>query len=369
MDELVYKIGISLIPGVGSVNAKKIIAYVGSIEGVFKEKERNLVKIPGIGQYIAHSVAHHNVLGRAEKELAFISRHQVKPLFYLDKEYPERLKHCADAPVMLFVKGDIDFNLPKFVAIVGTRSATSYGKQFCETLIRELNERNHKAIIVSGLAYGIDITAHKAALKYNMPTIAALGHGLSTVYPSTHKSIACEIVSQGALVSEFLHDEPADKANFLKRNRIIAGLCDAVIVAESGEKGGSLVTADIANSYNREVFALPGLINDPYSKGCNKLIKNNKAALIEGVSDLEYLLNWEVPGERKKIQAVQKSLFLEINDEEQLILDAFSEEKALHIDQLCGLLQQPVSKISPLLLNLEFSGLIKSLPGSLYQRI
>jgi DNA processing protein len=234
----------------------------------------------------------------------------------------------------------------------------------CNELIRDLNENGHNAIIVSGLAYGIDIVSHKAALKNSLKTIAVLGHGLDRIYPSSHKKIAKNIISQGALLTEFLSDTNPDRANFVKRNRIIAGLSDATIVVESAEKGGSLITADIANSYNRDVFAFPGRVNDKYSVGCNKFIKSNRAALIENFKDLEYILGWDVGEAKPKV--IQKKLFVNLSDDEKIIVEFLKENDKQSIDIICVKTNFPMSKVSAMLLNLEFSGIVKSLPGKYY---
>lgn len=364
-DELLkYKIGIALIPGIGFITAKKLIAYVGSVEGVFKEKKSNLVKIPDIGSHLADNIVNHNVFDRVEEEIKFISQYNIKPFFYLDKDYPQRLINCYDAPLLLFAKGDVDFNQSKVISIVGTRNATERGRDICNELIKDLNDNGHNAIIVSGLAYGIDVVSHKAALKNNLKTIAVLGHGLDRIYPSSHTSIAKEIINQGALVTEFLSYTNPDRANFVKRNRIIAGLSDATIVIESAVKGGSLITADIANSYNRDVFAFPGRVNDKYSVGCNKFIKSNRAALIENFKDLEYILGWKA--EEAKPKVIQKKLFVNLTDDEKIIIEFLKENDKQSIDNICLKTQFPMSKVSAMLLNLEFSGIIKSLPGKYY---
>lgn len=365
-DELLkYKIGISLIPGIGSINAKKLIAYAGGLEAVFREKKKNLVRIPGIGASLAEKITTQDVLERAEREIEFIHKYHIGYSFYLDEQYPFRLKNCEDAPVILFYKGNIDFNKMKLISIVGTRNATEYGRRCCMKLVEDMKSRQHDVIIVSGLAYGIDICAHRAALKSGFETIAVLGHGLAMIYPSLHKNTAIDICSHGALVSDFVSDTQPDRNNFVKRNRIIAGLSDATIVMESGAKGGALITADIANSYNRDVFAFPGRVDDPSSVGCNWLIKNNKAALIENIADLEYLLGWDVPS--KSPVSLQTKLFTELSDEEHKILDILKEHGDLPIDTISIHAEFPVSKVSALLLNIEFAGLVQSLPGKIYR--
>ncbi|MFP4023938.1 MAG: DNA-processing protein DprA [Thiohalospira sp.] len=367
--KLKYKIALSLIPKVGHVTAKKLVAYVGDYEGIFKESEKNLLKIPDIGKTLANNIINSNVLPLAEKEIEFIEKNKIRVIFYLDKDYPERLKYCNDAPVLLYAIGDIPMNNRKVLSVVGTRNATDEGVIFCEKLITALAERGHDPVIVSGLAYGIDATAHKSALENNLPTVAVLGHGLDIIYPASHKSLSKQIISNGMLVTDFPSKSKRDKNNFVKRNRIIAGLSDATIVIESGEKGGALVTADIANSYNRDVFAVPGRVTDPYSKGCNQLIKTNKAALLEKVEDIEYLLGWEPESENNQ-KAIQRNLFVNLTDDEKKIIEILkSTTSEPPIDTICVKAQMPTNKVSPLLLELEFKGVLKTLPGKRYKLI
>jgi DNA processing protein len=366
-DQLKYKIGISLIPGVGSINAKKLIAYTGSIEGVFKEKKNNLLKIPGIGDSLAENIVKQQVLEIAEKEIEYIQKNDIRLHFYLDEHYPVRLKNCEDAPVVFFYKGDVDFNQMKIISIVGTRNATEYGKECCNKLIDDLSNRKHKVLIVSGLAYGVDICAHRAALKNGFDTVAVLAHGLATLYPSLHKSTAKEICNHGALLTDFISSTLPERNNFVKRNRIIAGLADVTIVIESGIKGGALITADIANSYNRDVLAFPGRVNDSYSHGTNWLIKTNKAAMIESIEDLEYTLGWDSPG--SGAESKQTQLFVELSAEEQKIADLLREQGELPIDLISLHINLPGSKVSAMLLNLEFAGVVRSLPGKVYRLV
>lgn len=366
-NDLKYKIALSLIPKVGHITAKKLVAYVGSFEGVFKEKKENLLKIPGIGEILANQIIHSKVIPKAEEEIKFIEDNHINVIFYLDKAYPERLKHCEDAPVLLYTKGEIDLNNQKVISIVGTRKATPDGILFCEKLVKELSERKHNPVVVSGLAYGVDATAHRSALQNDLETIAVLGHGLDIIYPATHKKLAEQVIEKGMLITDFPSKSIRDKNNFIKRNRIIAGMSDATIVIESAEKGGSLVTADLANSYNRDVFAVPGRVNDEYSKGCNYLIKTNKAAMLTCVDDLEYILGWESGKEIKN--AIQRELFTELEKEEQLIFDILKEESELSIDIICLKSNMSTSKVAPILLNLEFAGLVRALPGKMFKTI
>jgi DNA processing protein len=362
---LLYKIALSLIPNVGPILTRRLLTVVGSAEGVFLEKPSNLRKIPGFGESLIKKIQHNTILPLAEEELTFIDKYSVKHRFFTDQEYPLRLKQCEDAPVIFYYKGDVNWNHDKIVSIVGTRSATPYGKERCAEIINDLTQRGHHPLIVSGLAYGIDITAHREALKNQLLTVAVLGHGLKTIYPALHTSIAKDISTQGALLTEFASTIKPDRNNFVRRNRLIAGLADATIVVESGATGGALITADIANSYNRDVFAVPGRADDTFSRGTNYLIKTNRAALMESAKDLEYVMGWETA----KQQARQTSLFAETTEEENVILEVLKSEPELSADFICLKSNLPVNKVSGLLLNLEFKGLIKSLPGKMYKAI
>ncbi|WP_372752054.1 DNA-processing protein DprA [Labilibaculum sp.] len=362
--EEIYKIAVSFLNGIGPVNTKKIISYTGSLEGLFKEKKQTLLKIPGLGPGFLDKLDREAAIQAAEEEQKFITDKKIKISFYLDKEYPQRLLNCPDSPCTLYYKGETNFNASRIISIVGTRNASEYGRELCNKLIKDLSEKETKAVIMSGLAYGIDICAHKAALRTNLQTIAAVGHGLHITYPSQHRSYAEEIINQGALISEFTSKSKFDPKNFVRRNRIIAGMADATIVVESAAKGGSLVTADIANSYNRDVFAFPGRTYDKSSIGCNKLIKTNQAHLIEGVADLEYILGWEK--QAKKPAEFQAKLFLDLSSEEELLIQLLKKEGNMPIDSICFRTLLPMSKVSSLLLKLEFDGLIKTLPGKIY---
>lgn len=363
-EDLLYQIGLTLIPGIGSINAKKLVSYIGNVRDIFKETKQKLLKIPGIGEILANEIINQNVLHIAENELKFIEKEKINITFYLDKNFPERLKNCEDSPIILFYKGNTDFNSRKILSIIGTRNNTPEGKDITDKLIEYLATSGHNPIIVSGLAYGIDIIAHKAAIKNNLQTFAVLGHGLDIIYPAQHKSIADKIITQGALITEFLSKSRIDKQNFVKRNRIVAGISDATIVVESAEKGGALITAEIANSYNRDVFAFPGRITDKFSEGCNKLIKTNKAVLIESYKDIEYILGWDTTENKKK--EVQTTLFYEFTDDEKKIISTLKEQNELLIDTISSRTQLPMSKVSALLLNLEFAGMVKCLPGKIF---
>ena len=362
-EELKYQIAISLIPGIGNVLAKKLISYTGSIEAVFREKKKNLTKIPGIGEFLADRIESQDVLSMSEDEVEFIAKNNIQPFFYLNDDYPLRLKQCEDAPVIFYLKGAVDLDSAKILSIVGTRNATGMGREVCEDIVHDLSVNHPELIIVSGLAYGIDICAHRSALKNNIKTIAVLAHGLNFLYPQSHFNTSREIISNGGLVTDFMSTEKPEPNNFIKRNRIIAGLADGTLVVESGPEGGALITADIANSYNREVMAIPGRPGDKYSSGCNALIKSNKAALIECANDIELFLGWDSP--RKDI-GVQQELFSLLSPEEELLFAIVRNSGKISADDISIKSGFSTQKTSALLLNLEFGNHIKSLPGKIY---
>ncbi|MEO8150062.1 MAG: DNA-processing protein DprA [Bacteroidia bacterium] len=364
-EQLKFRIAITMINNVGNVLAKNLISYCGSVEAVFKEKVSHLEKIPGVGSVVAKSVKAFHDFERAEEEIKFMEKYKITPLFFLDKEYPERLKNCMDAPVMLYYKGNANLNVQRMVAFVGTRNATEYGKQQTEKIIEDLAA--YKVTVTSGLAYGIDICAHKAALKNNLDTVAVLAHGLDRIYPSMHKATAQKMLEQGGLLTEYRSGTNPDRENFPSRNRIVAGISDAVVVMEAGARGGALITAEIANNYNRDVFALPGRVDDTYSIGCNHFIKQNKASLMESAADIVYIMGWEEKEKKKKDTPLQRNLFLELSADEKSLMDMLTENGPTSIDSLVMKSNMQVSKIAAALLNLEFNGFVKSLPGKVYQ--
>lgn len=359
-----YKIALSMINGIGNVNAKKLVAYIGSPRAVFDEKKQNILKVPGIGAKLVDEIYNKDALKKADDELNFIEKHGIKTFFYTDKDYPNRLKHYDDSPILLYYKGNAEFNHEKIISIVGTRNASNEGLYNCKKLIEDITNKGYKLLIISGLAYGIDIQAHKHALKNNQATIAALGHGLNKIYPAAHKNIAKDIIKNGGLLTEFASSATLDPSNFVRRNRIIAGMADATIVVESAKKGGSLITAQIANDYNKDVFAFPGRIGDKYSQGCNHLIKTNQASLIESADDLEYIMGWEIT---KKKQAIQTQLFVELSTDEEEIMNILRENGKTSIDIISIKAKMPMSKTSGILLNLEFKGMLISYPGKFYE--
>jgi len=364
--DILQQIAFSNFEGVGPVTGKKILDYFGNIENVFSASVRDFSQVERVGETLARKLyrqlndAGH--LKQAELEVTFIEKNNITPIFYTDQCYPSRLKYCSDSPLMVYKKGKVDLNHTKSIGIVGTRNATSYGKEFCNQLVRDLTQ--HGVLVVSGLAYGIDICAHQAAMENGLPTLGVLAHGLDRVYPAEHRAVASKMQENGGLLTEYMSKTKPDRENFPMRNRIVAGLCDAIVVVESAAKGGSLITAEIANSYNRDVFALPGKVGSSSSNGCNKLIKSNKAALIESYKDIEYVMGWQREKDRPK--QVQKKLFVHLSKEESMLVGLIQTEEKINVDELALKAQIPVSKLSVLLLNLEFNGIVKALPGKFY---
>ncbi|CAM1345750.1 DNA-processing protein DprA [Tenacibaculum crassostreae] len=347
---------------IGDILAKKLITAVGGVENVFKEKPHILHKINGIGTHTTQHLFDESNLKRAEEEFKYIQQNNIAFSYFLDDDYPQNLKHCIDAPILIFKDGNINLNSDKVISIVGTRNISSYGRDFCNQLVEELH--SHNPIIVSGFAYGVDICAHKAAIKNNLQTIAVLAHGLEDIYPKTHKKYIHEVNKNGGFITEFWHNETPLRENFLKRNRIVAGLSKATIIIESAEKGGSLVTADIANSYNRDVFALSGRATDVYSKGCNNLIKNNQAHILTSAEDIVKMLNWDLS---KTSTPKQKELFVNLDEIEQKIYDYLQQNGKQHLDTIALTCEIPVYQLSSLLLQMELKGVVKPLPGKLFE--
>ncbi len=367
--ETLHKVALSFIKGFGSTGLKRIISYTGGIEAFFTEKKHRLLKISGVGTVALEKLNRSEALSLAEEELRFMEANQIKYTSYLDADYPHHLLNCIDSPCVLYYKGNASLNPIRNISIIGTRNATSYGLEQCNQLIDDLAQLKIQPTITSGLAYGIDICAHKAALRNGLPTIAALGHGFHLIYPSQHRQYAEQIVENGLLITEFTSNSRFDPKNFVRRNRIIAGISDATVVIESASKGGSLVTADIANSYNKDVFAYPGKVNDKYSSGCNNLIKTNKACLMESAKDLELILDWDEASLKSAPKEIQTRLFVELSPEEQLIADVLKTNGKTSIDVICGKTKLTMSKVSVLLLQMEFNGVVKSFPGKIYALI
>lgn len=359
---LTHQIALSLIKGVGPLLAKNLLSHFGSAEAVFAASKQEIKQVEGIGEKTAQAILSSDALAKADLQLAFIKKHHIQVLFYTDERYPKRLRNCYDAPLLLYYKGTADLNHQRMVSIVGTRNATSYGKQLCKQLIEILLPYN--VVVVSGLALGIDAVAHKESLQQGLPTVGVLGHGLDRIYPAAHKELTQKMVHQGGLLTEFLPGTNPDRENFPKRNRIIAGISDVTVVVEASFKGGALITAEIANSYNRDVYAFPGRVNDEFSEGCNFLIKTNRAGLINHPKDLIYYLGWD--DEQPQKEVVQTKMPLNLNKEEQLIVDLL-QDKNSSVDELGIRANMPQSKLAIILLTLEMQGIIVSLPGKMYK--
>jgi DNA processing protein len=361
--ELLYQIALTLIPNIGDVNAKALVNHFGSAEAVFQAPKKVLDEIEGIGIVRANSIKNFKDFARAEEEIAFIKKYKITPLFLTDKHYPQRLLNCYDSPPLLYYKGNADLNSSRIIAIVGTRNNDEYGKNICEKFIADLV--NEDVIIVSGLAFGIDSIAHKTSVKNNIKTVGVLAHGLDRVYPAQNISLAKQMVSSGGLLTEFKSNTIPDKPNFPGRNRIVAGMSDATIVVESGIKGGSLITAELANGYNRDVFAFPGRVEDSKSQGCNFLIKNNKAALVTCANDVLENMGWK--NLKKPAAKKQRELFIELSAEEKVVVEILQMQEQVQIDELYFKSKLSSSAVAQALLLLEMQGIVASLPGKIYK--
>ncbi|MBC7382993.1 MAG: DNA-protecting protein DprA [Bacteroidia bacterium] len=361
---ILYQISLKLIPGIGDVLIRNLISYCGGPEQVFKQSKARLEKIPGIGSHLADNIRSFKDFDRAAKEIEFIDKHQIKPVFYLDKNYPVRLKEIADAPTLLYVLGNVELNPPKTVGIVGTRKASEYGKAFTQNLVHDLKELN--CVVLSGLAFGIDVIAHKAAIDEELPTVGVLAHGLDRIYPSQHKTVARKMLENGGLLTEFPSLTNPDRENFPKRNRIVAGMCDVLVVVETAIKGGARITAEIANSYNKDIMAVPGRINDYYSEGCNYLIKENKAAMITSSQDLFNLMGW---GKKPAKQQKSVNLFSQLSEADAQLLLFIQQKQKTGVDDMAFELNIDPGVLALKLLELEFEGYIRTLPGRYYELI
>ena len=361
-DELYYQVALTLIPDLGPIRARILIEHFETASAVFKAKKKEISALDGIGELCARSLKEWGRFAEAEDEICFIEKHHIQPLFITDTNYPQRLLHCYDPPILLYYRGTANLNQSRIISIIGTRNHTEYGKQVTEQLVGAL--QTEQVLIVSGLAFGIDAIAHKSALQNNLPTVGVLGHGMDTIYPSQHKTLAKEMLQHGGLLTEFRKDTKPDKHNFPKRNRIVAGMADATIVIETASKGGSMITAELAHNYNRDLFAVPGKITDTRSSGCLQLIKQNKAMLLTGTEQLLETMGWQ---EKKKTIRKQKELFIELSADEKMIVNLLSETEAVHIDVLFLKSGLSSSSVAAAILNLEIQGVIGGLPGKMYR--
>lgn len=362
--DLFYLLALLKIDGVGDIMAKKLLNHFGNAETIFKTKINQIAAVDGVGTVLLNNLKDKSVFEKAEKELKFIGSNDIKVSFFQDENYPERLKHCFDSPVLIFSAGNINLKNKKIISIVGTRQITSYGTEFCKKLIEDLVPLD--PVIVSGFAYGVDIVAHQLAMDFNLQTIGVVAHGLNQIYPKSHKKYMSQMEQNGGFITEFWSSSKPDKENFVRRNRIVAGMTEATIVIESADKGGSLITANLANDYNRDVFAVPGRVTDKYSQGCNNLIKTQKANVLTSAADLIYILNWDVT---RKSEPVQKQLFVELESDEQKLYDFLLKNGKELLDIIALKCDFPIYKISGILLNMELKGVIRPLPGKLFEAI
>jgi len=359
----IYQVAISLLPGIGNLLARQLISYCVNAENVFLFSKKKLMRIPGIGSKIAYSIQNHSTLRAAEDIILKCSKNNIQILHFTDDDYPQRLKQLYDAPDILFYKGNGELNPLKIISVVGTRRVTSYGRNITERIVQDL--RKHNVTIISGLAYGVDHIAHKEALNVGLPTIGVIAGGMNHIYPALHIKTVQKMYQQGGIITEHEPDIAPEAHFFPERNRIIAGLSDAIIVVEAAKKGGALITAEFANNYNREVFAVPGQIGQNYSVGCNNLIKSHKANIFTSIADLEYMLNWE-PVKQNQSSNISNSADLSI-PEKKIIKVLQQNINGTLIDELSWKSQIPINQIASHLLNLEFRGFVKALPGKKFR--
>ncbi|RAI98426.1 DNA processing protein [Chitinophaga skermanii] len=363
MQALHYQVALTCIPQVGHVVAKELLQHVHSAEEIFKLPFNTLSKIPLIGPTRAKAIKAFRGFDRVEQEVQYMQQHQIQPIFYTDPCYPTRLQHCVDAPILLYAKGNTVLNTPRVVSIIGTRRPTAYGKQLCEQLVRGLQKE--QVLVISGLAYGIDVVAHETCLQAGMPTVGVLAHGFDMLYPPAHHAVANAMLQNGGLLTECMSYTPLHRQHFASRNRIVAGLADATIIVESDEKGGSLITADLAHGYHRDVMAFPGRVGDPASAGCLQLIREQKAQLVTSASDVLDYMNWTSTSPTPPSQ--QRTLFYELPPEEQQLFNLLQAGQKLPFEQVIQQSGLPYSKASAALLNLEMQAIVRVLPGKIYE--
>lgn len=360
--QILYRIALKKIPKVGAVTARNLVSHCGSVEAIFQERRSALLRIPGVGPILADNITRGKYMAAAEDELRHVIDHRITVHFYLDASYPQRLRHYNQSPLLVYTKGTMDLNVSHALAIVGTRQPSTYGVQICEQLIRDLTPVD--PLIVSGLAYGIDITAHRISTEFGLQTVGVLGSGMGQIYPQAHLKQARRMMSRGGVLTEFDFGMGPEKDNFPARNRIVAGMVDAVIVVETARTGGSMITVEFASSFHKDVMAVPGRVSDPLSAGCNALIREHKAHLIESADDVLSLLGWDNTNGQP---AVQTELFTELDPREQLVVELVAKEPEIHIDTLNQLSKLKLSELATVLLSLEFKGFVRTMPGKRYR--
>lgn len=366
-EECIYSIALTQIPGIGHIWAKKLVDGMGSAVEVFKRRKELPERLSGVNRRVVDALDCPQAMERARREYEFTQKNRIQCLTLADEQYPSRLRECDDAPIALFFKGNTNLNALRVINMVGTRNATDYGQQLCATFLHDLQALCPDVLVVSGLAYGIDIYAHRAALANQLSTVGVLAHGLDRIYPSSHRKTAVDMLTDGGLLTEFLTETTPDKHNFVSRNRIVAGMSDATIVVESAAKGGSLITADIAESYHRDCFAFPGRVTDALSLGCNQLIRDNKAALLQSAADFVQVMGWGAASQSAKVEAVQRNLFPDLSEEEQYIVDILQKEGDQQINTLVVRADIPVHRMNALLFELEMKGVVRVLAGGMYR--
>ncbi|MEI6265990.1 MAG: DNA-processing protein DprA [Sphingobacteriia bacterium] len=355
--DLWHRIALTMVPSIGPVLQKKLLDHFSNAADIFKASKTTLCQIEGIGEWTATNIIGWNDYKRVDEEMNFIQKHGIQPLLIGERLYPQRLLNCYDAPTLLYYKGKALLNETRIISIIGTRTNSHYGRSVTEKLIEQLPSNT---LIISGLAFGIDAIAHRAALKYNQNTIGVLAHGLDNLYPRAHRSLAKEMIEQGGLLTEFNRNTTTDKYNFPRRNRIVAGMSDATVVIETAVKGGSMITADLAFHYNRELFAVPGKVNDPKSSGCLKLIQENKAILYSSPEHLLETLNWSV---KKDPCKKQLELFESLTLEEKKVVELLQKESAISMEDILIKTGFNAGNIAGIILNLELQQMIQIIPG------
>ena len=366
-EEQIHSIALTMVPGIGHIGAKRLIDGMGNAVDVFRLRKEIPECVPEVSKRVVEALDCPQAIARAGLEYEFIQKNRITCLAFNDEAYPSRLRECEDAPVALFFKGNADLNSLRIINMVGTRNATDYGSQICASFLRDLKALCPDVLVVSGLAYGIDIHAHREALTNKLSTVGVLAHGLDRIYPHAHRKTAVDMLEHGGLLTEFVSGTVPDRHNFVSRNRIVAGMSDATIVVESAEKGGSLITAELAEGYNRECFASPGRLSDEYSKGCNQLIRDNKASLLLSAGDFVKAMGWEADSRPAKVENVQRSLFVDLSEDEQRVVDILKKQGDLQINSLVVEADIPVQKMNAILFELEMKGVVRVLVGGMYR--
>lgn len=366
-DEAIYSLALTHIPGLGSVTACHLFRAMGSASAIFRHRNELPQLIPGVTDKLVKLLDCPDAFHRAEQEWLFTEKNQIQCIVFNDEKYPSRLRECDDAPLVLFYRGNANLDALRVISVVGTRHSTPYGEDLCMSFIKELAEYCPDVLIISGLAYGIDIHAHRAALQNNLNTVGVLAHGLDRIYPAVHRKTAIDMMDHGGLLTEFFSGTNPDRQNFVKRNRIVAGMSDATIVIESAIKGGALITAELAESYHRDCFAFPGRITDTYSMGCNELIKKNRASLILSAEDFVNFMGWSMNNDKSK-QVVQRELFPDLSEDEQAIINILHKHsEGIQINTLVVESNIPINRINSLLFEMEMKGIVRVLAGGIYR--